>query len=114
MEQIAAVFKVISQELFQQCIVEPIVDEPVPLAEFVGVWEEIVEQVVAVPVPQITEDILEVTLRAPERMHARVGDQIVDFAVPLILEKIVEAIQLVSFECIKDQIVEQLGGEPVP
>ena len=47
-EQIAEVFKVI-----QQRIVEPIVDEPVPLAEFVGVWEQIVD----VPVPRIWEAV---------------------------------------------------------
>ena len=77
LEQTAEVLKVIPQELFQQCIVEPIVDEPVPLAEFVGVWEEIGEQIGAVPVP-LTDDIGEVTQHAPERMHARVGEQIVN------------------------------------
>ena len=57
LEQIAEVLKEIPQELFQQRIVERIVDEPVPLAEFVGVWEEIGEQIGAVPVPQQIVDI---------------------------------------------------------
>ena len=57
----------------------------------------------AVPAPQITKDMLEVTQRAPERMHERVGDQTVDLAAPLILEKIVEAIQRVSLE-------DRIGG----
>ena len=35
-----------------------------------------------VPVPRITDDIGEVTQRAPERMLARVVEQIVDIAVP--------------------------------
>ena len=43
-------------------------------------WEEIGEQIEAVPVPQITDDIGEVTQRVPERMHARVGEQTVDIA----------------------------------
>ena len=47
LEQIAEVLKVI-----QQRIVEPIVDEPVPLAESVGVWEQIVD----VPVLRTLED----------------------------------------------------------
>ena len=55
----------------------------------------------------------EVTQRAPERMHARVVEQIVDLAVPLILEKILEIIQLVPLERIKDQIVEHFGSVPV-
>ena len=114
LEQIAEVLKVIAQELFQQRTVEPIVDEPVPLAEFVGVWEAIGEQIGAVPVPQITDDIGEVTQRVPERMHARVGEQIVDIAVPLILEKIVEMILLVPLERINDQIVEQIVAVLVP
>ena len=67
-----------------------------------------------VPVPQITDDIGEVTQRAPERMHTRVVEQIVDLAVPLILEKIVEIMQLVPLERIKDQIVDHIGGVPVP
>ena len=56
----------------------------------------------------------EVTQRALERMHARVVEQIVDLAVPLILEKILEIIPLVPLERIKDQIVEHIGGVPVP
>ena len=50
------------------------------------------------------------TWRAPERMHTRVVEQIVDLAVPLILETIVEIIQLVPLERIKDQIVERIGA----
>ena len=49
-----------------------------------------------------------------ERMHARVGEQIVDIAVPLILEKIAEMIQLVPLERIKDQIVERIVAVLVP
>ena len=66
------------------------------------------ELIGVVPVPEISDDIGEVTQRAPECMHARVGEQIVDIAVPLIFEKIVEMIQLVPLERIKDQIVEQI------
>ena len=47
LEQIADVLKVI-----QQRIVEPIVDGPVQLAEFVGVWE----QIVGFPVLRTMED----------------------------------------------------------
>ena len=65
LEQIAEVLKLIPQELFQLRVVEPVVDVPVPPTEFVGVREEIVEAV-----PQSTEDIVEVTQRAPhERMQ---------------------------------------------
>ena len=74
----------------------------------------VVEQIVGAPVPQITDDIREVTQRAPERMHTRVVEQIVDLAVPLILEKIVEIVQLAPLKRIKDQIVEHIGGVPVP
>ena len=99
--------------------VEQIVGAPVPqITESIGdcvqhVPKERVqnrdgERIGVVPVPQITDDVGEVTQRAPERMHARVGEQIVDIALPLILEKIVEMIQLVPLERIKDQIVEQI------
>ena len=37
-----------------------------------------------------------------------------DLAAPLILEKILEIIQLVPLERIKDQIVEHIGSVPVP
>ena len=107
---IAEVLKVI-----QQRIVKPIA---VPLAEFVGVWE----QIGAVPVPQISDAIGEGVLLAPqERVPNRTlesttefpcasehggscgswacyttgactescADQIVDLPVPLITEKIV-------------------------
>ena len=37
-----------------------------------------------------------------------------DLAVPLILEKILEIIQLVPLERIRDHIVEHIGGVPVP
>ena len=47
-------------------------------------------------------------------MHSRVVEQIVDLAVPLILETILEIIQLVPLERIKDHIVEHIGGVPVP
>ena len=56
----------------------------------------------------------DVTQRAPVPAHARVVEQIVDLAVPFILEKILEIIQLVPLERIKDQIVEHLGGVLVP
>ena len=65
---------------------------------------------VVVPVPQIMDAVGEVTQRAPVRMHSRVVEQIVDLAAPLILEKILEIIQLVPLERIKDHIVEHIGG----
>ena len=57
LEQIAEVLKVI-----QQRIVEPIVDEPVPLAEFMGVWEQIVD----VPVLRTMEDDVGVVRFTPQ------------------------------------------------
>ena len=57
LEQIAEVLKVI-----QQRIVEPIVDEPVPLAEFGGVWEQIVDVVV----PRTMEDDVGVVRSTPQ------------------------------------------------
>ena len=41
------------------------------------------ELIGVVPVPQITDDIGEVTQRAPERMHVRVGEQLVDIVCAL-------------------------------
>ena len=91
LEQIADVLTVI-----QQRIVEPIVDGPVQLAEFVGVWEQIVDvpvprtteddvdQIVGIPVPQLMEAVVEVTPQ--ERMQNRMPVQIVDVPVPQIME----------------------------
>ena len=64
------------------------------------------EQTVVVTVPQIMDAIGEVT--------PRVVEQIVDLAVPLILEKILEIIQLVPLERIKNQTVDHIRGVPVP
>ena len=64
------------------------------------------EQTLVVPVPQIMDAIGEVT--------PRVVELVVDLAVPLILEKILEIIQLVPLERIKNQIVEHNVGVPVP
>ena len=78
LEQIAEVLKVI-----QQRIVEPIVDEPVPLAEFVGVWEQIVD----VPVLLTMEDdfgVVRFTLQ--ERVQNRTQEQTVDSSMPQITE----------------------------
>ena len=72
------------------------------------------ELIGVVPVPQITDDIGDVTQRAPERIHTRVVEQIVDLAVPLILEKFVEIIQFVPLERIKDQSIEHIKVVPVP
>ena len=63
----------------------------------------------ALPVPQFMDAIGDRTQRAPERMHSRVVEQIADLAVPLILEKILEIIQVVPLERIKNQIVEHIG-----
>ena len=75
---------------------EPIVDEPVPLAEFVGEWEQIVDvpvprtiedevdQIAGIPVPQITEDGLPIVPQ--ERVQLRTQEQIVDVLVPQITE----------------------------
>ena len=64
------------------------------------------EQTVVVPVPQIMDAIGEVT--------PQVVEQIVDVAAPLILEKILEIIQLVPLERIKNQIVDHIRGVLVP
>ena len=77
LEQIAEVLKVIRQR-----IVEPIVDEPVPLAEFVGVWEQIVD----VPVPRSMEDDVGVVRSTPqERVHYCELEQITELPVPQFL-----------------------------
>ena len=95
LEQVAEVLKVI-----QQRIVEPIVDEPVPLAEFVGVWEQIVD----VPVPRTVEDDVGVVRSTPqERVQNRVLEQIAEFPVPQFLE-----------ERVQNRTLEQTVGSPVP
>ena len=92
LEQIAEVLKVI-----QQRIVEPIVDEPVPLAEFVGEWEQIVD----VPVPWTIEDEV---------------DQIAGFPVPQVTENSRLPCPCASDQelCVQNRVAEQIVGIPVP
>ena len=103
LEQIAEVLKVI-----QQRIVEPIVDEPVPLAEFVGVWEQIVD----VPVLRTMEDDVGVVRFTPqEHVQYRVPEQAVGVLVPLITE---DGLPIVPQERVLNRVAEQISGVRVP
>ena len=78
---------------------------------YAGVWE-----VFDVPVMQVTEEIVDVEEIVDFGQifsHERV-EQIVDLAVSRIMGKIVQVIQLVPLERIKDQIVEQIVAVLVP
>ena len=104
---------------------EPIVGAPVR-----QITEDGVEQIAAVPVPQIKGDIVEVPpCRVPqvmekimkvtqsvpfERIQKRVGEQIAAVPVPQITEDILEVTQHVPLERVPNPIVEQIGGVPVP
>ena len=111
LEQIAEVLKVFPQELFQPRIVEPIVDVG-------GVcWRmgKIVEQSVAVPVPQIMEGIVDGVQHVPhERVQYRVVEQIVADPVPQIMKGIVAGVQHVPQERVQNRVVEQIGSVPAP
>ena len=103
LEQMAEVLKVI-----QQRIVEPIVDGPVPLAEFVGVWEQIVD----VPVLRTMEDDVGVVRSTPqERVQNRVLEQIVGVLVPHTME---DGLPVVPQERVLHRTQEQIVGVPVP
>ena len=116
LEQIAEVLKVI-----QQRIVEPIVDEPVPLAEFVGEWEQIVDvpvpriieddvdQIAGIPVPQITGNSLPFVPQ--ERVQNRVAEQIVGIPVPQLMEAVVE---VTPQERVQNRMPVQIVDVPVP
>ena len=56
----------------------------------------------------------EVTQRAPERMHPRVLEQIVDLAVPQIMEAPVEVLLSPSQERVQNRTLEQIVDFPVP
>ena len=101
LEQIAEVLKVI-----QQRIVEPIADEPVPLSEFVVIG--------AVPVPQITDDIGEGVLLAPqEHLQNRTQEQITEFPVPPVLEALVDVVRSTPQEHVQNRTPEQTTEFPV-
>ena len=94
--------------MIQQRIAEPIVDEPVPLAEFVGVWEQIVDVLVPLTMEddvgvvrslplervqnRVLEQITEFTQFLGERVQNRTMDQTAVFRVPRILEAAVEVV----------------------
>ena len=125
LEQIADVLKVI-----QQRIVEPIVDGPVQLAEFVGVWEQIVD----VPVLRTMEDDVGVVRFTPQErvqnrtheqispmpqlveecVHNRTPEQIVDFPVPQIMEAAVDFLLPSPQERVQNCLSEQIVGFHVP
>ena len=101
LEQIADVLKVI-----QQRIVEPIVDGPVPLAEFVGVWEQIVD----VPVLRTMEDDVGVVRFTPqERVQNRTPEQVMDSPVPQIIEN---SLPFAPQEHVQCRVPEQAVGCP--
>ena len=82
--------------MIQQRIVEPIVE---PLAEFVVVWEQIVD----VPVPRTMED--DVVRSTPqERVQNRTLEQIVDFPVPQILEVYAGIVRAAPQERVQNRI----------
>ena len=132
LEQIAEVLKVI-----QQRIVEPIVDGPVPLAEFVGVWASLclgpcmeddagavrftpqervqnrmLEQTMDSPVPQIMEDSLPVVPH--ERVQNRTQEQIVGVPVPQIMEAPVDVVVTTPQERVQNRTLEQIVDFLVP
>ena len=78
---------------------------------YAGVWE-----VFDVPVMQVTEEIvdMEEIVDFGQIFSHELVEQIVDLAVPRIMEKIVQVIQLVPRQRIKDQIVEQIVAVLVP
>ena len=80
LEQIAEVLKVI-----QQRIVEPIVDGPVQLAEFVGAWEQIVDVLVA---RTMEDDVGVVRFTPQERVQNCTPEQVMDSPVPQIIEAV--------------------------
>ena len=95
-------------EMIQQRIVEPIVDEPVLLAEFVGVWEQIVD----VPVLRTMEDDVGVVRFTPqERVQNRTPVQVMDFPVPQIIEN---SLPFAPQEHVQYRVPEQAVGVLVP
>ena len=103
LEQIADVLKVI-----QQRIVEPIVDGPVQLPEFVGVWEQIVD----VPVLRTMEDDVGVVRFTPqERVQNRTPEQVMDSPVPQIIEN---SLPFAPQEHVQCRVPEQAVGVLVP
>ena len=80
------------------------------------VSQRIVEQIVAIRVPQLWERIVAVTQPVLQKhIQARVGEQMVDVLMPPIREVIVESCQLVPLErSLERDVVEQLADILVP
>ena len=73
------------------------------------------ERVVAMPVPQIMEEIVEVIqLVRQERILERIVEEIIDVPVPQVMEEITEFVKLLPQERVQNRTVEQIVDVPVP
>ena len=85
------------------------------LAGRVRRFERIVEQIGAVPVPQIGEPIGEVVQLSPqERVQNCTPEQIVGVPVPQLMEAVVEVFPPTPQECVQGRLQEQIMDLPVP
>ena len=77
--------------------------------------ERIVAETIDVPVPRVTENIIEVLKHVPqEQAQSCTVEQIIDLPVPHVKEEIIEVLRRIARERVPKRTVEQTVAVPVP